>query len=1121
MKALFYKGEDITLTFSSTNDLSTYTSKVVKFFTPFSAVKTASITSVNATTFTATLSKTDTADLKAGRLNIVLEFATSGGSKVISKTIECRLADPYVDGDERPDNSGSTEIVFLQNSQISVHFTGSDFAIDASQAAADALAYKTAAETAKTDALAAQTAAETAQAGAETALSGAQTALTGAQTAKTAAETARDQAVAATVNKADHGYTAAPKTLKAVDDAKVDKTSVVQTTGASLSDVMSQKAVTDELGQLAGNTPLWSSKNQYHVENSGVRSAIIDIKCNNTADGYYYAIEQLFRNHATVKDQIVMKRINASTEVEERFFWNNEAGSVSGKTFISLKAASASSGGSYACDIDMTIDYSLIVEGSSVGNYGTTKMIINPAFYFKASLVDTKISPLSLKIDGFYRTIPDNISTTCVVANGAIKNSESKFTIPVGQTGNDSLINLFPDWTKDLYAESSGISGKYIAKFKVSNWQSRTIDYYLFGSGVTTTKGTGVVSNGVMTCELSQNLSQYSSAVKLYMQLRSGTAVTGSDLVVEFDGFYIDPQTESQSSLAKSKEIYRTEKQILQVLSTPESKEIINTQIPYTLTEITCKRFGTAGVDADFVGLNAIGDALASITDASSQKRYKILCEGIWLFTDPSDFVYDDGQFGEPTVIVGKDWIDVEGLGKDKSVVAVELAAGSVFPSGKIYTDYQPVMWNSNSKLSNMSIIAKNCRYNVHFEGGNLVTNKTLTIDHCYLENKGNVEMGGSAGGTVFGTGMRDGQVWNIANCTIKTEGSAFAMHTALNTVKRGGEVNLINCDVYGFIQLANYPVERIVNVNLIDCRFNGFNTFSYQWYYTAFSVWADYANCMIKCSSKPLLFYNGNPKGKGLRITSKSAGALSTVRFNENSSAFEAIIGDKNRVVEETTLWQWKFKYGYYFKDGGDTLKGFAVGGKDIDEGTTHTSLGKKLGDCTVVNKILTIIIDGSTYNVTFNENYTAQNNAYVISKITSVIGTVADVDTYSPGFEYYPQFDGMKVVMNTDATAILKGMAISFDGDSGVKKATSSDNFSGIALDDAAPGQTIRCITSGRIFGAGTGANRFKILDIDAISTTKGIKFGVSTTNPGFFDRDEPNKVLESYDNEAIMFI
>ena len=53
--------------------------------------------------------------------------------------------------------------------------------------------------------------------------------------------------------KAEHGYDSAPKTLKEVDEAKVDKTSIVGETGQGETSVMHQKAVTDVLGTKASH----------------------------------------------------------------------------------------------------------------------------------------------------------------------------------------------------------------------------------------------------------------------------------------------------------------------------------------------------------------------------------------------------------------------------------------------------------------------------------------------------------------------------------------------------------------------------------------------------------------------------------------------------------------------------------------------------------------------------------------------------------------------------------------------------------------------------------------------------------------------------------------------------
>lgn len=120
MNALIYKGEDVSLILKSENDLSGFT-KAVKFFTFGSAVKTATITAIDNYRFSAKLASADTADLPSGTLNIVVEFSDANGKK-ISKTINAKIADPYVDGGERGVSELEADIVFMQNQEISVYF---------------------------------------------------------------------------------------------------------------------------------------------------------------------------------------------------------------------------------------------------------------------------------------------------------------------------------------------------------------------------------------------------------------------------------------------------------------------------------------------------------------------------------------------------------------------------------------------------------------------------------------------------------------------------------------------------------------------------------------------------------------------------------------------------------------------------------------------------------------------------------------------------------------------------------------------------------------------------------------------------------------------------------------
>ncbi len=91
---------------------------------------------------------------------------------------------------------------------------------------------------------------------------------------------------------------------------KVDKIAVVQTTGASLSDVMSQKSVTDEITQLAGDV---NKKSKYPYEdgfvfnpafvlNAGIDKWLIDAHFDwEYEEGFRYSFAVISKTNLTAR----------------------------------------------------------------------------------------------------------------------------------------------------------------------------------------------------------------------------------------------------------------------------------------------------------------------------------------------------------------------------------------------------------------------------------------------------------------------------------------------------------------------------------------------------------------------------------------------------------------------------------------------------------------------------------------------------------------------------------------------------------------------------------------------------------------------------------------------------
>lgn len=96
----FYKGESISFLFeASTSDGTAIDLKeyliVVECFTPFSTKISKRISEVEGTSFEVELSSIETAGLNAGSLNLLVSLS-KGSTRIIGKTIVCRVLDPYM-----------------------------------------------------------------------------------------------------------------------------------------------------------------------------------------------------------------------------------------------------------------------------------------------------------------------------------------------------------------------------------------------------------------------------------------------------------------------------------------------------------------------------------------------------------------------------------------------------------------------------------------------------------------------------------------------------------------------------------------------------------------------------------------------------------------------------------------------------------------------------------------------------------------------------------------------------------------------------------------------------------------------------------------------------------------
>ena len=367
----------------------------------------------------------------------------------------------------------------------------------------------------------------------------------------------------------------------------------------------------------------------------------------------------------------------------------------------------------------------------------------------------------------------------------------------------------------------------------------------------------------------------------------------------------------------------------------------------------------------------------------------------------------------------------------------------------------------SSIEIKNITFSAKNTRYPLHIDGSSLnLENCNILVENCTLLHDG--KFGDSIdtiGGSPSGFGSSSGLTMTFKNCFFGGTGNGmFYIHSNTNFVNTAN-VKWENCILQNHIQniVNGIHIESIgngidMNVEVLNCKMQ-----KYPWvsvYSSSSFDMADSNRMRLITDFSPLPIYYGSngSVSLGLKITSTTT-VGSSVRF-VTTGAFDDIVGystQKNYIFPNR--YNREQQYGYQWKDGGVGLNAIAIGLKNLAE-TNSYKIGTRLGDCSTVNKILGIIIDGITYNVIFNKNYTLSTNDSIITEINNAINGHGIASLYDVNGDWYPEFNDVSNARVDDSTAILAGMGIVYT-DTGVRIAKNSDNIiDGIALDDGASG-------------------------------------------------------------------
>lgn len=418
---------------------------------------------------------------------------------------------------------------------------------------------------------------------------------------------------------------------------------------------------------------------------------------------------------------------------------------------------------------------------------------------------------------------------------------------------------------------------------------------------------------------------------------------------------------------------------------------------------------------------------------------------------------------------------------------------------------FQVIRPEKNHHLENLRFDIENGRYPIHSDSGNSFKNGEIVVYNCDIEHLGNQSaqdyQNSLPGGGVtvwpslhaWGYGASSGQSVLIENGRLKSPSSAYYMHTNRNFSKPShtviqGEVLIAWRDTGIAAQFQPLGSRQADTVTM---RGNSINGRLYYWCNPWMQETLDYQPA--DHSEVKVFGYGNTPAvfeisefGRALKIQSVTEGLPS--KASVSGDAVPLIFGKEN-----------------YSFDGCPGIKGYVYGyadisGADVGAPTVGniTSLGKRLGNCTVVNKTLNVLIDGvTTKTIVFNQDYTAQSNATILAAINAAMTGLAIATAYDIGGRYRPSFTDEELeLVNATAEGIEMFMAVAYDNHhKKIRKMTATDDpslFRGVTWADIYPSK------SGRVKFRGY-LSRNDLLGLSAATMTFGQPVYIDPAVPG----------------------
>lgn len=500
--------------------------------------------------------------------------------------------------------------------------------------------------------------------------------------------------------------------------------------------------------------------------------------------------------------------------------------------------------------------------------------------------------------------------------------------------------------------------------------------------------------------------------------------------------------------------------------------------------------------------------AIAAITDASYAKRYRILIyPGVY-----------DGQAEWHT----KDYVDLTGTDRGRCIIQYALPNNA---TNAAITNTSTFWLDSITEIANLTVTARNMRYAIHLETNGLRPGTVQKITNCHIEHFGNASAVNNpwpVGSQIaVGSGLSSGQVVIGRGSMFRSPGAGFSYHTnaAFNAAT---VVDMEGCQFVSTVDSS--PCIRIQPAGSQQgdvCRLAG-NVYAGDIQYgvgpTAGAPWLLTAlvDQPANHNEVRLYIYGGSPVlvrniglGSALKIQSGSTGAASSVTVA--GDAVPLIFGDSvTAKFGSVTVGSAGFKGSV---TGWGDISGMGVGAA----ASVITRLGQRLGDCSTVNRMLSVTVDGAApINITFNANHTGQSNATILAIINAALGSAAVASEDLVDVRYRPRIAEDEIEpRNSTATGIPTGTVLAFDtSDRTVRPMTSADSGSrlaGTAMQDIPAGETGRVKRRGYLALA-------DLLRTDNAAIAFGDTFSIDAASPGRIVKGGAQGLLSAIRTDAV---